>query len=131
MPITITAEQRNLLYDHILDHLSGIGDIEIALTQEKYEMARRLGMTFSDELRLMSEDLGWGEEASAAAIELKTPPDVLRRALTRFRDMTQALDASEEGARTELRENAERNHLVIAACQQVLAELDEVQASCY
>jgi hypothetical protein len=31
MPLTITAEQRNLLYDDILDHLSGIGDIELAL----------------------------------------------------------------------------------------------------
>jgi hypothetical protein len=124
MPLTITAEQRNLLYDNILEHLSGIGDIELARRQEDYETARRLGIAFSDELRLTSEDLGWSEEAPAEVIVLKTPPDVLRRALTRLRDVALGLDASEEVERAELRENAERNHLVVAACRRVLAELD-------
>ncbi len=125
MPFTITAEQRNLLYDDILDHLSGIGDIEIALRQEDYETARRLGMAFSDELRLTSEDLGWGPDAPGEIIELKAPPDVLRRALTRLLDVALGLDAGEEAQRAELRENAERTHLIVEACRQVLAELDE------
>ncbi len=125
MSLTITAEQRNLLYDDILEHLGGIGDIDLALRQKDFETARRLGLTFSDELRLTSEDLGWGEEAPAEIIELKTPPDVLRRALTRLRDMALALDASEEAERVELRENAERNHLLVEACRQVLAGLDD------
>jgi hypothetical protein len=123
MPITITAEQRNLLYDDILTHLSGIGDIELALNKKDYETAHRLGLVFSDELRLMSEDLGWEEEALGEAIELRTPPDVLRRALSRLRDVALAADAGEEKERAELRENTERNHLIVAACRQVLAEL--------
>src|SRR6478672_3935151 len=115
MPLTITAEQRDLLYDGILDHLSGIGDIEMTLRQGDYETARRLGMAFSDELRLASEDLGWGEDAPGEVIELKTPPDVLHRALTRLRDVAIGLDASEEAARAELRESAARNRLVVDA----------------
>jgi hypothetical protein len=124
MPIAITAEQRNLLCDDILVHLSGIGDIEMAVNKKDYETARRLGLAFSDQLRLMSEDLGWEEEAPAERIELRTPPDVLRRALSRLRDVALGLDASEEEERAELRESSERNHLVVQACRQVLTELE-------
>ncbi len=124
MALTITATQRDLLYDDILTRLSGIGDIELAVDQDDYVTARRLGMAFSDDLRLMSEDLGWGEKGPAGVIELNTPPDVLRRALGRIRDVALGVDASEEKERAELRENAERNHLIVEACRQVLAELD-------
>lgn len=125
MPLTITAQQRNLLYDDILTHLGGIGDIELAMNKKDYGTAHRLGLVFSDELRLMSEDLGWEEEAPGERIELHTPPDVLRRALSRLRDIALTADASEEAERAELRENAERNHLIVEACRQVLAELEE------
>jgi hypothetical protein len=122
--LTISAAQRDLLYDDILGRLSGIGDIELAVNQRDYATAQRLGMAFSDDLRLMSEDLGWSENGPGGAIELRTPPDVLRRALGRIRDVALGLDASEERERAELRENTERNHLIVEACRQVLAELD-------
>ncbi len=34
MSVTITAAQRDALYDQILDRLSGIGDIEVAIQAE-------------------------------------------------------------------------------------------------
>ncbi len=124
MTPTITAEQRNLLYDEIVERLSGIDDVRLAVEKEDYEAAQRLGIAFSDALRLVTEDLGWGEKAPAEAIDLNTPPDVLRRALTRIRDAVLGLDASEAPQRLELRENQVRNELVLDACRQVLAALD-------
>jgi hypothetical protein len=129
MPPTITAQQRNLLYEDILDRLSGIDDVRLAVCQEDYERAQRLGVAFSDDLRLVSEDLGWGEDGPGGTIELKTPPDILRRALGRMRDWALRIDASEEKERSELRESEERNHLVVEACRQVLTELDGTGAN--
>jgi hypothetical protein len=123
LSITITAEQRNLLYDEVLDRLSGIDDVRLAVNKEDYEAAQRLGIAISDDLRLVTEDLGWGESAPSEAIEPKTPPDVLRRSLDRMRDRVQRLDASEAEQRGELQANQERNQLVVETCRQVLAAL--------
>jgi hypothetical protein len=99
LPLAITPEQRAVLREDILVRLGGVGDIELARRQGDYERARRLGLAFSDDLRLMSEDLGWGGEESRTTIELQTPPDVLRRALARMRDLALGLEASEEKER--------------------------------
>ncbi len=98
MTLTITAEQRDALYGQILDRLSGIGDIELAVRAENYEAADHLGREYSDDLRLVTDDLGWGE-GTGETVELTTPPDVLRRALSRLRDAAVSHDASqrEEG----------------------------------
>jgi hypothetical protein len=87
MSPTITAAQRDALCEQIADRLGGIGDIGLAVSAENYDAARRLALEYSDELRLVSEDLGWGE-GTGEAVELRTPPDVLQRALTRLRDAT-------------------------------------------
>jgi hypothetical protein len=63
--VTITAEQRDLLYDEFLDRLSGIDDVRLAVVKEDYEAAQRLGMAISDDLRLVTEDLGWGRARRA------------------------------------------------------------------
>jgi hypothetical protein len=125
MTPTISADQRNLLYDHILNRLSGIADVWRAVDREDYGAAQRLGVAVSDDLRLITEDLGWGEHAPGETIALKTPPDVLRRALARMRDEVQRVDAWEEEKRGELRENQEGKHLLAEVCQQTLAHLAE------
>jgi hypothetical protein len=125
MSITITAEQRNLLYDEMLERLSGIDDVRLAIERDDCEAAQRLGLIFSDDLRLVTEDLGWGEDAPSETIELGAPADVLRRSLGRLRERVEALDASEERERSELRKNQERNQLVVETCRQLLAYLDE------
>ena len=40
--LDFTPEQRDALYDQILDRLSGIGDIEVAIRSQNYEAAERL-----------------------------------------------------------------------------------------
>jgi hypothetical protein len=123
MTITITAGQRDALYGHIRDGLSGIGDVWLALCAENYEVAERLGREYSDDLRLVTNDLGWGD-GPGGDIELTTPPDVLRRVASRMRDAVVGLRMSEEEERAEVREFEEHNRLVVETCQELLAGLD-------
>jgi hypothetical protein len=124
MTLTITAEQRDALYDNILDRLSAIGDVWTAASKEDYEAADRLGREFSDSLMLVLGDLGWGE-GTGEPVELTAPPDVLRRAFTRLRDLASSHTASIEEEQQEAREMEERNRLVMEACMLVLTDLDE------
>jgi hypothetical protein len=123
MSLTVTAAQRDALYDQVFDQLSGIGDVWLAASTENYEVATRLGREYSDDLRLVLDDLGWGE-GSSGTIELTTPPDVLRRTLIRLRDAAASLDANQQDERAEVREAEERNRLVMEACRRVLTSLD-------
>jgi hypothetical protein len=123
MTLTITAEQRDALYDQIFERLSGIGDVWLAVRAESFETAARLGQAYSDDLRLVTDDLGWGE-GSGEAIELSTPPDVLRRALSRMRDAAINLDGVQRKERLQLRQSTQRNDLVLEACRKVLSDLD-------
>jgi hypothetical protein len=124
MSAAITHVQRDALYDQILDRLSGIGDVWLAASTEDFETADRLGREYSDELRLVSDDLGWGKGPQVATIELTTAPDVLRRVFGRFRDVVAGERAHRQAGWAESRELEERNQLVGEACRLVLAELD-------
>jgi hypothetical protein len=126
MTLAITAGQRDALYDQILDRLSGIGDVWIAAERKDYAMAERLGREYSDDLRLVLDDLGFGEGAGAA-IELTTPPDVLRRALARLCDQAERYAAGRGQERAELHELDERDRIVMQACRQALADLGGVE----
>lgn len=86
MTVTITHAQCNALYDQILDRLSGIEDIWLAASTGKYEIADRLGREYSDELRLVLDDLGWGDGPGVETLELSTALDVLRRVFGRLRE---------------------------------------------
>jgi len=126
MTLTITAQQRDALYDHIFDRLSGIGDVWTAVSKKDYEAADRLAREFSDRLQLVYSDLGWGE-GTGEPVELTAPPDVLRRLFTRLRDLTGSHAASVEREQREARELEARNRLVLEACRQVLDGLDGKQ----
>lgn len=120
--ITITAEQRDALYDQILDRLSGIGDIELAIRLENYEGAESLSREYVDDLRLLLDDFGFGE-GSGEPVVLQSPPEVLRRGLTRLREQADQYAASQEPEWLEARELRERNRLVSEACSAVLDRL--------
>lgn len=123
MTLTITAQQRDALYAQILDRLGGIGDVWIVVRAEDFEAADRLGREYSDDLRLVLDDLGWGK-GSGETVALKTPPDVLRRVFSRLRDAAIGLEDYERQERAEVRDFEERNRLVMEACREVLAGLD-------
>lgn len=122
MTLRITAAQRDALYDQILDRLSGIGDIELAIKAEKYRDAERLGREYCDDLRLLLDDLGLGE-GSGEPVVLATPPEVLRRTLPRLRELADRHAASQESEWVEVNELRERNRLVSEACGTLLDAL--------
>jgi hypothetical protein len=126
--VTITTAQRDALYDQILDRLSGIGDVWLAASTENYETADRLGREYSDDLRLVLDDLGWGDRSETAAIEMTTPPNVLRRIFRRLRDSAAGERVQQQPGWAESRELEERNRLVGEACQVVLAALGDEES---
>ena len=123
MGLTITAEQRDALYDQVLDRLSGIGDIEIAIDVEDYDRAERLGREFSDDLRLLLDDLGIGE-GTGEPVELSSSPVVLRRVLPRLSELAEAHTSALDEEVAEVQGLKDRNRLVAEACKTVLRELD-------
>jgi hypothetical protein len=123
MSHTITAAQRDALYDQILDRLSGIGDIELAIQAESYDDAERIGREYSDDLRLLLDDLGIGA-GDGAPVELTAPSELLRRTLPRLREMAVNYTASLEPEWAEARQLRERNRLVSEACEEVLGDLN-------
>ena len=120
--MTITAAQRDAVYDQLLDRLSGIGDIELAIQAEKYDAAERLGREYSDDLLLLLDDLGVGP-GDGEPVQLTSPPDLLRRVLPRLRQLAEGMKAGQEAAWTESQALRHRTRLVADACDRVLSEL--------
>lgn len=124
MKLTITAEQRDALHEHLLIHLSGIGDVWLAVKAKNFPAAERLGREYSDDLRLLLDDLGLGD-GGGSPVPLTSPADVLRRVLRRLRDSALSQTANHDRELAEAREIADRNRLVADACASVLEDLDD------
>lgn len=60
-PMTINPEQRDALYASIIVRLTGINDVYLAVEEGEFEVADRLSSEFADYLRLLHDDLGWGD----------------------------------------------------------------------
>ncbi len=67
----------------VLDHLSGIADLSLAVERGDFATAERLGIEFGEDLRLM-EDLGWDSEPRKDA-DLTMAPEDLAEVLTRLK----------------------------------------------
>ncbi len=124
----ITAEQRDALYDEVLERLGAIDDIRMAASRGMYEMADRFAREYTDELRLVLDDLGWGDGPGDEEIELTVPADVRRRLFTRFRDGAAGERSRKAADWAESRKLEERNRLVAGISQAVLDDLGEGQA---
>jgi hypothetical protein len=120
----INAEQRDALYDRILDRLSGIGDVWLAASEARYDTADRLGREYSDELLLVLDDLGWGD-GPEGDVELKTDPAILRRVFTRLSESSAGELAAEATSWEESRFLEERNRLIGETCDTILEALGE------
>ena len=124
MAITITDEERNALYDRVLDRLSGIGDILLAANSEDFATADRLGREYVDELTLICDGLGWGTGSKSDVVELDTSPELLRRVFTRLRDAAASEREAQASSWDESRSLEDRNRLVDRACTSVLQALE-------
>lgn len=83
MPVTITRAQRDAIYELVITHLTGIGDVWICVDRREYATAKRMGREFAEDLRLL-EDLGWADTIDRETVALTQPPQELTRALARL-----------------------------------------------
>jgi hypothetical protein len=125
--ITITSAQRDALYKEIFVGLSGIGDVWLAACAADYDKAAELGRDYSDDLRLLLDDLGWGE-VFETDVELTTPPEVLRRVLGRMRESAQADRARVDAELVKTREDHDHSQLVVETCDSLLERLGRAPA---
>lgn len=122
MSVRITAAERDALYEQIVVRLSGIDEVWMAVEAKDYARANQVGREFSDDLRLILDDLGWGA-GSGEPLELATPPDVLHRVCTRMQGRAEAQREMEEEERARGQEREEQTQRVLETCQRVLREL--------
>jgi hypothetical protein len=122
MSLTITREERDALYRRITTRLNGIDDVYRALEDEDWEAAQELGQEFSDLLRFLCTDLGWGE-GSEESVRLVTPPDVATRAVGAVRAMAKA-DGSHFAGERQIAEAHEHEALDLQrTCERLLSDL--------
>lgn len=122
MSVEITAAERDALFEQLHARLSRIDEVWSATMSEDWERANRAGRDFSDDLRLLVEDLGWGE-GGGGDLELTTPPEILRRVLTRMQKRGEERRQVEEEERRDLEQREERTAELLEVCRRVLGEL--------
>ena len=122
MPITLTPVQRDALYGEIVTRLAGIDAVWLAVSRKEFKAAERLAREFSDALRFVVEDLGFGE-GSGEAIKLKTPPDVLRRVLTQIGAAAKVDKQGQEEKRAESESSVAEAELTETTCKSLLTAL--------
>jgi hypothetical protein len=124
--ITIDREQRAGLYEAVCNHLSGLGDIWLALeVDEDTDRAIRICTEFVEDVWLL-EDIGWGREVEPQEFGLTLKTEVLARVLIRLRaEAEEVLAASPEDREAREQEAATERRFQAAAstCSALLAEL--------
>jgi hypothetical protein len=83
MPVTISRAHRDAIYELVINHLTGIGDVWLGVHRRDFADAKRLGRKFAEDLRLL-EDLGWSETIDHETVTLTMPPGELTRTLARL-----------------------------------------------
>jgi len=83
MPVTISRAQRDVIYELVVTHLTGIGDVWLCVERREFAEARTMGSEFAEDLRLL-EDLGWDETIDHDTVELTVPAEELTRTLARL-----------------------------------------------
>jgi dihydrodipicolinate synthase/N-acetylneuraminate lyase len=122
MSLTITREQRDAIYEAVMNHLSGIADVWMAVEQRDFANAKRLGALFAEDLRLL-EDLGWSDRIDHEAVELTLPSDELTRTLTRLHADAAAAVGEYLSRPKEDEALAQRDHVASQALGELLSEL--------
>jgi hypothetical protein len=120
--VLLSPDLKAAIRQYVIAHLARIeGELLFAQVRDDPEQMAEFALAYSDELRLLAEDLGWGPGAPVDGA-LRTPPEVLRRLFSRLR-------ADEEQVKKELVEGLDDDELlterVMAATSEVLRQLDD------
>jgi len=122
VPLTITRAQRDAIYEMVVTHLTGIGDVWLSVQGGDVATAKRLGRDFAENLRLL-EDLGWSETIDRETVALTVPPDELTRTLARLhKDASGSLGTYVSRPRDD-EEFAQRDLAASEALGEVLSQL--------
>lgn len=124
MSVAISREERDSLYNRIVLRLNGIEAVHYAIEAKDWSTAQHLGEEFSDLLRLVCGDLGWGEEADAQ-LTLATPPDVLRRAAGVLRQTATLEREQRETERDEAVHELNEARRREETCERILTDLGD------
>jgi hypothetical protein len=122
MTVTLTAEEREALYEELYVGLTGIDAVWLAASSGDVEKAQELARRYCDDLRLLAEDLDWGEGAGES-LELTAPPEVLHRVFTRLHEAAQAQRREIARERSEVEEREEQAQRLLATCERVLGAM--------
>jgi len=126
MALSITGEQRDAIYEEVLNDLCGIGDVALLIGRGEYGSAREQGCRFVEDLCLL-DDLGWEPASGDGRDEfvLTLPPAELTRALRRLDDNAGAVLYRHVVMPIEEREQTQRVVTAMAAYIDLLAQLAE------
>jgi hypothetical protein len=122
MSITITGDERDALYERIVMRLNGIDGVYRAVEEGDWAAAQELGLEFSDLLRFVCSDLGWGERAEES-VPLSTPPDVLSHAVEVVRDLAKSDGAHFEAEKRDAEAQENEARYLQRTCDRLLGEL--------
>jgi hypothetical protein len=127
---TIDRTQREALYELVRNHLGGIGDIWVALEENReYVLAEQMGLEFGEDFRLL-QDLGWEPEDRREQFKLTMEPHDLAELLTRLRSEAKSVLEGSTCMRLQREEEErakERYECAKETCQALLADLDPVE----
>ena len=124
--IAISSAQRDAVCEQLRDQLSGIADVETALLFRDYEGAQRLFSEYGEDLLLLG-GLGFGDQRDKP-VELTVPPEVLRRALPRLRELAEGQMLGSKPKPVGAAQITERSRLIAEVCEAVL-DLDQPVAA--
>lgn len=113
--LSISKEQRSLLFERILRGLARGPDVLLAVHMGEPDKAERLGHNLWQELGLVVNDLGWRDPTDDRPIEISTSALILRGVLERVRAEAESLDPH-----IDLREDAAENRQLIRTCDEIL-----------
>jgi hypothetical protein len=123
--ISIPGPERDALYDQLQIRIAAIDDVRLAVNNKDFARAALLSSEFSDLLRFITDDLGWHDGPSEQGVELKTPPEILRRILGRLNARADEDEVSATNDRAAVETLEDETRILRAACTTVLSQLDE------
>ena len=127
---TLTGEKRDAVYELLIEHMGGLGDVRIAIDRGDFGTARRLAREFAEDFRLLN-DLGWGPD-ERSEVPLTIPSGELVAIFERLRaDARGALTerTDERESREDDEASRRRYHLTLDTGTELLLELRTRQGS--
>jgi nucleotide-binding universal stress UspA family protein len=126
MALTISREQRDAIYELVLTHLTGIGDVWIQIEKRNFAKAKRLGRAFAEDLRLL-DDLGWSETIDHNRVALTMAPTELAQTVARLHGNAAASLDSYVSRPKDDEEQAQRDLAASAALGELLGQIIDGQ----